>query len=49
MSDYQYLIPGEDFQDETAGEGQHLVPGQGFVDVESTATAAQRPVVFVAT
>ncbi len=50
MSD-QYVIPGEDFHDETDNEGQFLEPGAGFIDTTaaSAPAAAQRPVVFVAT
>ena len=47
----QYLIPGTDFHDETANEGQYLDPGEGFIDAADDLAAAgtARPVVFVAT
>ena len=50
MAEQQYINPGEDFTDETENEGQHIVPGQAFVDSPSvSATVAVFPVVFVVT
>ncbi len=33
----EYVIPGMGIVNETAGEDQHMVPGEGFVDADSTA------------
>lgn len=49
----EYIIPGGAIVNETAGEDQHIVPGDGLLDADSTAppptpTGRRRPVIIAA-